>query len=198
MIEFSIDIKILRAMSHLCGTDESRYVLMGLLVELADDIKVVATDGRRLGVYRINTKPEAKGRFVFPTYWLPWVKPPTIPTLIKVDGEKFTVYDLNNNCDITGNLIDVQYPKWDQVIPQGATSQVGQINFSTFLAEGFLKVAETLGGNSHVCIYPHGKGQQFSIHIPDHPNFYGTLMGLRNSDDPHTIPNWLQPKTQNV
>lgn len=112
------------AVSH----EESRYVLNGVLMEvLGDQIRVVATDGRRLAKVekKINTTLKKEINVIIPIKAIQ-----EIVRNLKDEGQvSFTVgtnqilFDINNVL-IATRIIEGEFPNYNQVIPKQTNNRI--------------------------------------------------------------------------
>ena len=126
----------LRKTSYAISSDETRYVLNGILFSLADNkMTLVATDGRRLALFDSDIEfPKSHERdFILPT------KAVTELQRLLGDGgdvaistsENLAAYELNG-AQIVSKLVEGNYPNYRQVIPGEAKERI------TFEREPFL------------------------------------------------------------
>jgi len=120
--------KMLTATHYSSSTEESRYVLNGLLLSFKDEkLTVVATDGRRMALYEqeMEFPEESSGELVVPNK--------TITELVKnlgtegtvkiMAGENQAAFEFGNMV-ITTKLIDGTFPNFRQVIPSQCEERV--------------------------------------------------------------------------
>jgi DNA polymerase-3 subunit beta len=120
--------KMLTATSYSASTEESRYVLNGVLLSFRDDkLSVVATDGRRMALFEHGVEfPEAlNADMVIPNK--------TVNELIKTLGSEGTVKIMAGDNQIafsfgtmliTSKLVDGTFPNFRQVIPSQCEERV--------------------------------------------------------------------------
>jgi len=126
----------LRKTAYAISTDETRYVLNGVLFSFKENkLTLVATDGRRLAMLDIELEfPRShEGEIIVPTKAVT-----ELQRLLKDDGEvKISVgsgqiaFDLNNTL-LVSKLIEGNYPNYKQVIPSEAKERV-TLERETFL-----------------------------------------------------------------
>ena len=126
----------LRKTSYAISTDETRYVLNGVLFSFKDNkLTLVATDGRRLGMVDIELEfPRShEADIIVPTKAVTEVQ-----RLLTDDGDvKVSMssgqiaFDLNNTL-LVSKLIEGNYPNYKQVIPSEAKERV-TLERETFL-----------------------------------------------------------------
>lgn len=120
--------EMLRKTAYAASTDETRYVLNGVLLSFANGkITVVATDGRRLALfeYELDFPKEAERDIILPTK--------TVNELIHSLGDEgdAVVRAQDNsvrfefgNVILTSKLIEGTYPNYKQVIPSQCEERV--------------------------------------------------------------------------
>ena len=126
----------LRKTAYAISTDETRYVLNGVLFSFKENkLTLVATDGRRLAMLDIELEfPRShEAEIIVPTKAVTELR-----RLLKDDGEvKISVgsgqiaFDLNNTL-LVSKLIEGNYPNYKQVIPSEAKERV-TLERETFL-----------------------------------------------------------------
>src|ERR1700731_4175860 len=126
----------LRRTSYAISTDETRYVLNGLLFSLKENkLTLVATDGRRLAMADIELEiPRSQEADII----VPTKAVTELQRLLTDDGEvKVSVasgqiaFDLNKTL-LVSKLIEGNYPNYKQVIPGDAKERV-TLERETFL-----------------------------------------------------------------
>jgi len=126
----------LRKTAYAISTDETRYVLNGVLFSFKENkLTLVATDGRRLAMLDIELEfPRShEADIIVPTKAVT-----ELQRLLKDDGEvEISVgsgqmaFDLNNTL-LVSKLIEGNYPNYKQVIPSEAKERV-TLERETFL-----------------------------------------------------------------
>lgn len=120
--------KMLTATHYSASTEESRYVLNGVLLSFKDDkLTVVATDGRRMALYEqeLEFPDQNTGDIVVPNK--------TVNELVKTLGAEGNIKIMAGdnqaafafgNMLITTKLIDGTFPNFRQVIPSQCEERV--------------------------------------------------------------------------
>jgi len=120
--------KMLAATYYAASTEESRYVLNGVLLSFKDDkLTVVATDGRRMALYEheVEFPDQSAGELVIPNK--------TVNELVKhlgTEGNIKIMASSNQAAFAFGNmliitkLVDGTYPNFRQVIPSQCEQRV--------------------------------------------------------------------------
>ncbi len=126
----------LRKTSYAISTDETRYVLNGVLFSFKDNkLTLVATDGRRLAMVEIELEfPRShEAEFIVPTKAVT-----ELQRLLADDGEiKVSMgsgqiaFDLSKTL-LVSKLIEGNYPNYRQVIPSEAKERI-KLERETFL-----------------------------------------------------------------
>lgn len=132
------DLKeMFRMTSFAVSHEESRYVLNGILMEMAGNVvRLVATDGKRLAkAERILTQPVIKDAAVI----LPIKAVAEVNRNLKDDGDVVFVIGLNqvlfdiNGVLIATRIIEGDFPNYQQVIPKVSAPKI-VLNTVNFLA----------------------------------------------------------------
>ncbi len=118
----------LRKTSYAISSDETRYVLNGILFSLADNkMTLVATDGRRLALFDSDIEfPKSHERdFILPTKAVT-----ELQRLLGENGdvtisttENLASYELNGS-QLVSKLVEGNYPNYRQVIPGEAKERI--------------------------------------------------------------------------
>lgn len=126
----------LRKTSYAISSDETRYVLNGILFSLADNkLTLVATDGRRLALFDSDVEfPKSNERdFILPTKAVT-----EIQRLLGEEGEvtistseNLASFELNG-AQLCSKLVEGNYPNYRQVIPAEAKERI-TLERETFL-----------------------------------------------------------------
>ena len=120
--------KMLSCTSYAASSDESRYILNGVLLSFkGGKLTVVATDGRRMALYEneVEFLKEAEGEFVLPTKAVN-----ELLKTLKDEGQvKIQITDIQaafefDNMVIVSKLLEGTYPNFRQVIPQSNGERV--------------------------------------------------------------------------
>jgi DNA polymerase III subunit beta len=127
-IEQALFKKMLSATYYSASTEESRYVLNGVLLSFKDDkLTVVATDGRRMALFEqeLEFPDQSAGDVVVPNK--------TVNELVKTLGTEGTITIMLGdnqaafnfgNMLITTKLVDGTFPNFRQVIPSQCEERV--------------------------------------------------------------------------
>ena len=128
VLEQSVLKEMLKKTSYAASTDETRYILNGVLLSFKDEkATVVATDGRRLALLEkeIEFPKEAEADYVVPTK--------TVNELIRTLGDEgeLRIRATDNQVAfefgdmlVISKLIEGTYPNYRQVIPSSAEERI--------------------------------------------------------------------------
>jgi DNA polymerase-3 subunit beta len=116
------------------ATNDVRYYLNGLLLEINDDeIHLVATDGHRMATTQVASEGEGL-ELVNDTETSVIIPRKTVLELLKLLGDDSDVqisfndthirFTMNESLQLTSKLIDGKFPDWRAVIPQQAHNVV--------------------------------------------------------------------------
>lgn len=118
----------LRKTSYAISSDETRYVLNGILFSLADNkMTLVATDGRRLALFDTDVEfPKSHERdFILPTKAVT-----ELQRLLSEEGEvtistseNFAFFELSGTF-LSSKLVEGNYPNYRQVVPGEAKERI--------------------------------------------------------------------------
>ncbi len=119
---------MLRKTAYAASTDETRFVLNGVLLSFkGGNLVMVATDGRRLAMveHEVEFPPEAELDMVLPAK----VASELMHTLgekgeINISAREGRVMFEFGNITVTSKLIDAVYPNYRQVIPASCEQRV--------------------------------------------------------------------------
>ncbi len=118
----------LKKTSYAISTDETRYVLNGILFSFKDNkLTMVATDGRRLALLDIEVEfPQSQeAEFIVPTKCINELRRlvgPSGDLKLRV-GENQVAFEVNGTL-LVSKLIEGNYPNYRQVIPGEAKERV--------------------------------------------------------------------------
>jgi len=197
--------KTLLAINTFASTDESRYVINGICIEVTKlgRCRFIATDGRRLGAIEdgelMSAHPAKTEQVVFilnePLLKaLPKSRNVFNDVLIDIDGSKIELSpgDGNTKTKIQLEAVEENFPKWRQVIPSGTQPMPIDPSFNWRLLNGFTKAADILTANNIAGIEVRQKPDgTMLILIPSVPIFVGVLMPMRRESKADTAPEWL-------
>ncbi len=133
-----IDLRTLAAVSLFCSTEETRYYLKGVLIEVGSTgVTYVATDGHRLAARRIDTHSDASpnsltGRWIIPVEDCRALKPSK-----RGSGLAQLVPYGNNDLLVTYEgkprlvqPIDGSFPDWRRIVPGKTTGKLSKLTIN--------------------------------------------------------------------
>jgi DNA polymerase-3 subunit beta len=149
ILEAKLFRDMLRKTIFAVSSDQTRYALTGILLQAhSDGLNMVATDGHRLALVRMN-RPEASGTAVIDAL---------IPRKAMVEAVKIARDEVGDvrirlsdnqlilqqdTTTLVARLIDGQFPNYDQVIPPATPNQ---INISKDALHGALRRTSAIMG----------------------------------------------------
>lgn len=207
---------ILKAAALFASTDETRYVLNGVRIEISGKGRVlaVATDGRRLLAINatdeceIQWPPDYKGGDVAFTVPMTLIEalPPAVVGVgrLQVTDDGKTVTAKGKRTVTVDSHGEVVYPKWRDVIPSGPEEPMPFLDVNAGLLNAYLKVISLLRGNGSVRITQTApiiagtKDEKKKVMGPflirsgdSRPEWFGILMPMRGNQVAGT-PSWLE------
>lgn len=196
----TIRLQALAAIALVSSTEETRYYLNGVLLEIEPrTVTYVATDGHRLASHHhelAETDPDNTllGDFIIPTeHCRPFKLTPTglrldpRATLSSTDGAVLELaYGVNA---IRFAPIDGTFPDWRRVIPSTVDGVTAQYN-AEYLA-GLQKVGEILGAGKLPVLSHNGDGP--ALVTWEDPMTFAVLMPHRTDAPAKRAPYWAAP-----
>lgn len=189
MIEFAIRSEVLAAIKLFAATADIRTYLNGVCVEVGpSEVRLIATDGCMLGVFRVKYQPPALTDTVFqaivPLDLLRNVKGkwPVLVALGEPEGE-----DNTRRVEVTpagvattvGRTIAGRHPDYRRIIPRETSGELAQ--FNPRYIETLRKAYSALYGAKAIPAVGIGhNGQDVALLTLDDEDFVGALMPLRN------------------
>jgi len=120
--------KMLAATHYAASTEESRYILNGVLLSFRDDkLTVVATDGRRMALYEhaMEFSEQSAGELVIPNKTInELIKTLGVEGNIKIMASENQAAFAFDNMHIITKLVDGTFPNFRQVIPSQCEERV--------------------------------------------------------------------------
>ncbi len=115
---------LIRKTSFAVADGGSRYAINGVLVEIeSGTIRMAATDGRRLACASADLDtPGRAGLAVLPTRLLQLAT--KLTGTVHVDLEDTRAYIVSGNVCLAGNLVQGNFPKYQDIIPTTTTTTV--------------------------------------------------------------------------
>lgn len=206
---FQIDWKHLAALSLLASRDATRYILNGVFVQAcptgAPYVLMVATDGRRMGVYRAAVpEPMPAGEGVIIPLSLVSASRPKGKTEIVIEVEpankrrRVTIRPLGGGKSVSDFASDGNYPNWRHVMPTREMVPAPQVAIQLGFAADFAAIAQAFGGKHGTGAYLRSHADPanpssviHSVILMNHPEFIGVLMPVRCDTD-RPVPEWAK------
>jgi DNA polymerase-3 subunit beta len=184
-VKASLLQEMIRKSSFAVSTDETRYILNGVLFQMeGGKARMVATDGHRLAYIqkKLENKSEEKNSLIIPTKALNEVSK-VISDLLKgkekekdEDKEKELVVEISATenqvkfviagVEIVSRLIEGQFPNYEQVIPKESTKKL-EVSTAEFSA-ATRRVAILASEKSNSVRYKFSQGKiTISANTPD-------------------------------
>lgn len=200
MVKLSFDIRTLKAALLCTSTDETRYYLKGVAVQLDDDkLFIVATDGHRLiamqpefTIERDDTDAATRANFgsvIIPADIVKNLKP-----VRGVDECTLIVDGIKGEIDYCGQsvrfgFIDGTFPEWRRVIPSTISGETAQFD-ARYIAD-LPKICAAFGTkDSKVEIEHNGNSPAFiALNLP--VPYVCLLMPYRGTPQPVKLPSWV-------
>ena len=192
------DFRALKACALCASTEQTRYYLGGVFVELSDcGLLTVATDGRRL----IAARPEYtaampnKPRFgiIIPSEVIARLKISRYQhqgDLVCDGGAWRLEYD---GLAIGFKPIDGTFPDWRRIVPSETNGDAAQFN-PAYLVD-FGKASKIMGGDTRPTVAYNGEGPAI-ITLQADIEAFGVLMPFRASIVATTPPGWIYAKPE--
>lgn len=207
MTTATLNLKYLHAAAQAVSTDETRYYLNGVCVEIErDTVTYVATDGHILFCYRDpDSGPhDLLGTYIIPTATIKLAKldaktkrAPAV-LLKQLDGRKMELATFG--AGFVFEAIDGTFPDWRRVIPAeaepaGPPKEREMQHYNPALVSRLWKAGALIDHDKPTLI-PNGGGPAYMVYSD--PNAFGVLMPLRpNVPIAKTMrPAWIAPVSQ--
>ena len=194
------DFRALKAAALCASSEETRYYLKGVFVELSDcGLLAVATDGHRLLVARpeYNAAGPNEPRFgiIIPLEViarLKLVKHAFMGDLVCEAGAWRLEYD---GLSIGFKPVDGTFPDWRRVVPKETNGETSQFNAAYLVA--FAKASKIMGGDTRPAVAYNGEGPAL-VTLQADIEAFGVLMPYRASIVATTPPGWIyaNPKAE--
>jgi hypothetical protein len=160
----TINLKVLAALSLCASTEETRYYLRGVCVEIAPrHVTYAATDGHVLVAHREELAYDAPdnemlGSFIIPTAACTKFKfkkgASTVGTIMG-DAEHLIIGYGGENIGFKFKPVDGTFPEWRRVVPALPPDQPKPAQFSTHNVSRLANVGTQLGYGA-MCIHHNG------------------------------------------
>lgn len=152
-MQATINFRALNALCLAASTEETRYYLNGVKLEISrDEVIYVVTDGHRLVAHRDVLTEKAERNTLLGDFIIPMATCKALKLKAKWDGSGTVTQDQRGLCFAHPQLpmhvskpIDGHFPDWRRVVPSSVDGKLAHFN-PHYLAE-FDKVAEILLAN---------------------------------------------------
>ena len=187
----NINLQSLKAVSHLAAKKDTRYYLVGVLVEYTEwQTILVATNGHALAARRMETDNTGSGSFIIPL--------DTVDTIlrIKTKDSSFTI-DVGDDGKCTASLagqsvlfapVEGKFPDWRKVIPRGPFSGHAA-QFQPQYLMSFQKAAEALARKGTSLANAYNGNAAALVEVNGDQDFVGVIMPYK-ADTPMSSPSW--------
>ena len=213
-----MDWLAMRALSLVSSVDATRYILNSVCIEVmeSNSVRIVATDGRRLGAYAapvLGLEREGEGvlRFVVPVEFIKTVPAATRNVTVSLEGYNGgTVCVQTPRAKFEGKLCEGSFPNWTAVVPDKPLVPSGSYNLNVELLAGLARAGALLEcGRSKldtVTLYEvEGTPSGIGIYVVQTccPLFFAALMPVKISDPWKRVTAWarvpsVEPKPDEV
>ena len=201
MIKITFDARTLKAALICTSTDETRYYLKGVAVQLdSDKLFIAATDGHRL----IAMQPEftierddtnATTRADFGSVIIPADIVKNLKLVRGVDDCTLTIDGNKGEIEHAGQsvrfgFVDGSFPEWRRVIPLNITGELAQFD-ARYIGE--LPKIEAAFGNKNAKIeIEHNGGSPAFVALNLPMPYVCLLMPYRGTKEPVALPAWVK------
>jgi DNA polymerase-3 subunit beta len=202
MIKITFDARALKAALVCTSTDETRYYLKGVAVQLdGDKLFIAATDGHRLiamqpefTIERDDTS-ELPNRAEFGSVIIPAdivknlkLNKAVNDCTLTIDGGKGEIEHCGQS--VRFGFVDGSFPNWRAVVPQTITGELAQFNAS-YIGElpKILKAFDMR--DTKIEIEHNGESPAFvALNLP--MPYVCLLMPYRGTKEPVALPSWVK------
>ena len=201
MIKISFDARTLKAALLCTSTDETRYYLKGVAVQLdGDKLFIVATDGHRLlamqpefTIERDDT--DAANRAEFGSVIIPADIVKNLKLDKRVNDCTLTIDAGKGEIEHCGQsvrfgFVDGSFPNWRQVIPSTITGELAQFDAS-YIGE-LPKIVKAFDKRDSKIEIEHNGGSPAFVALDLPMPYVCLLMPFRGSSDPVALPSWVK------
>jgi DNA polymerase III subunit beta len=175
-VEFSLEDSVFRSRlqstAFAAAQDPGRYTLCGTCLQIADELLVIATDGRRLALTSAEAPTSKKLQFIIPAFAVHELLrlldgDPDKPKRLAVTVAKNLIQFVWGDTTLLAKLVDGQYPNHAQIMPPDQ-SPVATIDRALLLAavDRVALVADEVKldfGKSALAISSHGLKDKLMI-----------------------------------
>jgi hypothetical protein len=215
-MKITVSRQELSAALLFASTDESRYVLNGVLIECrtagVSKPTLVATDGRRLAVIETIADQDfderedrsllLKADFIKPLCSLskslggknnPWIQFSN-----KAGSNQVRAVFVGSNCVVDvedGALIEGQFPNWRQILPakNSVRRPINDLGINSEMVGDFAKAAKIMESETPIIqMNLIGKEAAIEVRLCSLPSFYGLIMPCKADESIDYQPEFLQ------
>jgi len=201
MIKITFDARTLKAALVCTSTDETRYYLKGVAVQLdGDKLFIAATDGHRLiamqpefTIERDDTS-ELPNRADFGSVIIPADIIKNLKLNKSVDECTLTIDSGKGEIEHCGqsvrfNFVDGSFPNWRNVIPQIITGELAQFD-ARYVGE-LPKILKAFDKRDTKIEIVHNGGSPAFVALDLPMPYVMVLMPFRSTPNPLTLPAWV-------
>ena len=201
MIKITFDARTLKAALLCTSTDETRYYLKGVAVQLdGDKLFIVATDGHRLiamqpefTIERDDTDPANRAEFgsvIIPADIVKNLKlsKHVNDCTLTIDAGKGSIEHCGTSTGF--GFIDGSFPNWRHVIPQTITGELAQFNAS-YIGD-LPKIAKAFDLRDPRIEIEHNGGSPAFVALGLPMPYVMLLVPFRGTSDPVALPSWVK------
>ena len=203
MLTATIRLQALHAISLAASSEETRYYLRGVLLEIEPRaVNYVATDGHCLAAYHHGLETDTPdntllGNFIVPnTHCRPFKFTPRAlasdprATLSSDTGVGLTFdYD---NAGVRFAPIDGAYPDWRRIVPRTIESAGEPAQFNPDYLVGFKKIGELMDAGTVPLVSHNGGSPALITWQSDTVDLFGVLMPIRTDEPALRRPAWVE------
>ena len=200
MIKITFDARTLKAALICTSTDETRYYLKGVAVQLdGNQLFIVATDGHRLIAMQppceISGDTTGSDRAAFGSVIIPADIIKNLKLVRNVDECTLTIDGFKGELEHAGQsvwfrFVDGTFPDWRRVIPLNITGELAQFD-ARYVGE--LPKIEAAFGNKNAKVKIEHNGESPAFVALDLPMPYVCLlMPFRGTKEPVALPAWVK------
>lgn len=191
----TINLRVLAALSICASTEETRYYLNGVKVEITPrHVTYVVTDGHRLVAHRETLADDAADNATLGDFIIPLVQCKAIKLGKRDDGAATIAGDASrltierDGAAVSFKPVEGSFPDWRRVLPSSIDGVTAQFN-PKYLAD-FAKVGAMLEYGDKVWV-SHNGDSPASITWSGNVNTLAVLMPIRIGRDLTFRPSWL-------
>jgi DNA polymerase-3 subunit beta len=194
-LKLAVPAEYIGVLKLFIAKNDVRYYLHGIALEIGQtESRLIATDGHRLGVFRLlSDQPAVATPFtiILPTELVEHIKPNKGEVEITIgpeeQGSKLLTLT-QNGVAFRGLALDGTFPDWRRVIPREISGVAAQFNLNYIGDLG--KATRILRGKNALGVgIGHNGNSGALIDLADE-NFVGVLMPMRG-DAPKSVPAWV-------